>query len=58
MAVVTASGSILVAIIQKFRKENKSDHHMVRHILSSLKEDINNVSEKIDEHINWHLDEK
>lgn len=58
VALITAIGGILVAIIQKFRKENKTDHHMVRDILVTLKDDINNVSEKIDEHIQWHLKDR
>lgn len=58
VAVIAALGSILTAIIHKFRKENKADHSMVRDILISLKEDINIVDTKLDDHIQWHLEDK
>jgi hypothetical protein len=58
VALIGVIGGIITTIIQKFRKENKNDHMMVRDILISLKEDINSVDGKLDEHIQWHLEEK
>lgn len=58
VAVIAALGSILTAVIHKLRKENRQDHTTVRHILISLKEDINTVDTKLDDHIQWHLNDK
>jgi hypothetical protein len=54
-AIVAAVGSIVVALIQAMRKENKTDHGMVRQMLENLDEDIKIVGEKLDDHIVWHL---
>lgn len=47
--------SVLVALIQKARKENKEDHNMVYNSLQNLHEDVRSVGEKLDNHIDWHL---
>jgi hypothetical protein len=56
VASITAIGGILVAIIQRLRKENKQDHYTVRDILKDMREDIQNVDSKLDGHIEWHMD--
>lgn len=58
VALVAGIFSVLVTLIQKTRKENKSDHNMVYNSLVDLKEDVRNVGEKLDGHIDWHLKEK
>jgi hypothetical protein len=55
IAVITGVFSILVALIQKTRKENKTDHNMVYDSLQELKEDVRGVGTKLDNHIDWHL---
>jgi hypothetical protein len=47
--------SVLVALIQKARKENKEDHNMVYDSLQNLHDDVRSVNEKLDNHIDWHL---
>lgn len=47
--------SVLVALIQKARKENKEDHNLVYDSLQNLHEDVRAVGEKLDNHIDWHL---
>lgn len=47
--------SVLVALIQKTRKENKEDHNMVYESLQNLHDDVRSVGEKLDNHIDWHL---
>lgn len=47
--------SVLVALIQKTRKENKQDHNMVYESLQNLHEDVRDVGTKLDNHIDWHL---
>ena len=58
VALVAGIFSVLVTLIQKTRKENKSDHNMVYNSLIDLKEDVRNVGEKVDGHIDWHLKTK
>ena len=53
--VITGIFSILVALIQKTRKENKQDHNSVYETLQNLHEDVRSVGEKLDDHIDWHL---
>lgn len=47
--------SVLVALIQKTRRENKEDHNLVYESIQNLHEDVRAVGEKIDNHIDWHL---
>lgn len=54
-SVITGIFSVLVALIQKVRKENKEDHNLVQDSLSELKEDMKSVAKKLDNHIDWHL---
>ena len=53
--VITGIFSVLVALIQKARKENKEDHNMVYTSLQNLHDDVRTVGEKLDNHIDWHL---
>jgi hypothetical protein len=47
--------SVLVALIQKTRRENKQDHNLVYDSIQNLHEDVRSVGEKLDNHIDWHL---
>jgi hypothetical protein len=60
-AVVAGSFSVLVAIIQKFKKENASDHEVVMGMLKmvykkqgSVETKIDKVSERLTDHIENH----
>lgn len=55
VAIITGIFSVLVTLIQKARKENKSDHNMVYESLQDLKTDVRDVGAKLDNHIDWHL---
>jgi hypothetical protein len=55
VALVAGIFSVLVTLIQKTRKENKSDHNMVYNSLQDLKDDVRSVGDKLDGHIDWHL---
>lgn len=55
VALVAGIFSVLVTLIQKTRKENKSDHDMVYGSIQELKADVRNVGDKLDGHIDWHL---
>lgn len=54
-AVITGIFSVLVALIQASRKENKEDHNLVYNSINELKLDVKNVEDKLDNHIDWHL---
>jgi hypothetical protein len=53
--VIAGVFSVLVTLIQKTRKENKEDHNMVYDSLQNLHDDVRSVNEKLDNHIDWHL---
>jgi hypothetical protein len=60
-AVVTAVGAILVAILDKFRKENSRDHEvvvgMLRMVYKSMQrteEKVDRVDERLTEHLSSH----
>lgn len=60
-AVITGCFGILIALVQKSRKENTRDHGIVAERLEALREDIHDIDTdiavieaKIDGHINDH----
>lgn len=60
-AVVAGGFSVLVAVIQKFKKDNSSDHEVVMGMLKMVYKKQNTVEDKIDrvgnklsEHIENH----
>lgn len=58
VSIIAAIGGILVALIQKGRKENRNDHNHVVGMIKILHKDVNKVDQKISNHIDWHLDNK
>lgn len=56
VAFIAATGGILASLVQKGRRENREDHNVVEDMIKTLNKDVNNVSRKIDSHIEWHLD--
>jgi hypothetical protein len=58
-AIVTAVGGIIVAALQKFRKENHDDHAYVRGLLTMLYKSQNRIETKVDrvdERLTGHLE--
>lgn len=55
VAVITGIFSVLVALIQKTRRENKEDHNLVYDSIQNLHQDVKSVNQKLDNHIDWHL---
>ena len=49
VALIGLVGAVIVARIEKGRKENAEDHN-------ALMNAVNKVEHKIDKHIAWHLD--
>ena len=58
-AVVTAFGGVIVAVLQKFKKENHDDHAYVRGVLTMLYKSQNRIETKVDrvdERLSNHLE--
>ena len=60
-AVVAGSFSVLVTVIQKFKKDNASDHEVVMGMLKmvykkqgNVEDKIDRVDSKLDRHIETH----
>lgn len=58
VALITTMGTVLVALFNSLRKENRRDHGIVTEKLEQLREDVKHVDDKLDDHIQWHLDDK
>ena len=59
VATITAVGGIIVAVINKFRKENHDDHAYVRGLLTMLYKSQNRIEHKVDrvdERLTSHLE--
>ena len=55
VAFIASIGGILIAVIQKSRKENKGDHSMVKECIDLLRDDVKNIDRKLDNHMEWHM---
>ena len=48
----------LVTGLGKLRKENRDDHDSVRGKLENVQGMVGSISDRLDGHIEWHLDKK
>jgi len=58
-AVVSAVGGVIVAVIQKFRKENREDHQVVTGMMGVIYKAIqrNEIKlDKVDERLSNHIE--
>lgn len=55
---VAIIGGPLVVVLQRFRKENKEDHAVVKNLLDKIDSKVDKVDGKVDKHIEWHLGKK
>lgn len=55
VAFIASIGGVLIAVIQKSRKENKGDHNMVKQCVDLLRDDVKNIDRKLDNHMEWHM---
>jgi uncharacterized membrane protein len=53
VSIIAAISGVIVALVQKGRKENKDDHNVVADLLINVKDDIIHLHKKID-----HLDDQ
>jgi uncharacterized membrane-anchored protein YhcB (DUF1043 family) len=54
---VAGVASIIVAVIQQFRKENHKDHAIVMNVLERVSHTMDRVEGKVDSHLDWHIKE-
>jgi len=56
-AIVAAVGTIIVTVIQQFRRENRRDHGAVMDALDRVSTTVQRVEGKVDSHLEWHIKE-
>lgn len=56
VAMITALGGVIVALIQRGRRENKDDHAVVLGALRHAVNVIHRVDDKLDKHIDDHAE--
>jgi len=54
IAVLAPSG-VVVTLIEKTRRENNRDHNKNSELLRTIDRKVDHVSERVDDHIEWHL---
>ena len=57
-AFVAAVASVIVALLQRTRKENSEDHMLVMDLLRGIGRKVDKVDDKIDRHVEWHMDKE
>lgn len=50
-----APGGVIVALIERSRKQNNADHARNAEILSSIDKKVDKIDKRLDDHIEWHL---
>jgi hypothetical protein len=55
---LAAPSGVLVALIERTRRENNRDHAANSQLLRTIDRKVDSVSERMDDHIEWHLDHK
>jgi hypothetical protein len=56
VAVITAVGGIIAALLAGLRKENREDHALVTDQIRLVHKTLVRLSDKVDRHIDWHLE--
>lgn len=54
---LAAPSGVLVALIERTRRENNRDHARNSDLLRSIDRKVDHVGERVDDHIEWHLDQ-
>lgn len=55
---VTTIGTIIVALIQRTRRENNRDHAENAKKLDRISQAVDKVADRLGDHIDWHMDRK
>lgn len=56
LATVLGPGGIIVILIERTRKENTRDHAENQNLLKKIDGKVDKIDERLDHHIEWHLD--
>jgi len=57
LAILAPSG-VIVTLLEKTRKENNRDHNSNRELLEQIDVKVDNIDNRLDHHIEWHLDKE
>lgn len=55
IASIVGPGGILVALIERTRRENNRDHARNAEILNRIDNKVDKIDGRLDNHIEWHL---
>ena len=58
VALIAAVGGVIVALVQRSRKENKDDHAIVQKRLDTVIDMVAKQGSRMTSHLDWHLDKK
>ena len=58
LATVLAPGGMLAVLIERTRRENNRDHARNSEVLQSIDRKVDKIDERLDHHIEWHLDKE
>lgn len=53
---ILAPGGIIVTLIERTRRENNRDHTKNSELLQQIDGKVDKIDERLDHHIEWHLD--
>jgi len=53
---ILAPGGVITALIERSRRENNRDHQKNADLLHTIDRKVDGVTERMDDHITWHLD--
>jgi len=56
LALVLAPGGIIVALVERTRRQNNRDHAQNMNVLRSIDKKVDKIDDRLDHHIEWHLD--
>jgi hypothetical protein len=55
---VLAPGGVLTVLLERLRRENNRDHNRNAELLKTIDRKVDGVSDRMDDHVRWHLDRK
>lgn len=56
VAFIAATSTVIAALVQRSRRENKRDHSAVIRSLDRLGRQVDRVADRMDRHMEWHAD--
>ncbi len=56
VAVISAVGVVIAALIGSLKRENREDHALVTDQIRAVHKTVIRLGDKLDKHIDWHLE--